>query len=520
MEQDTRKMNVVPEEVKKKFDETLVRNLEGNLEAGRELEGFSLSLTAVSSLVLLVERESEMEMFPEDSPGRFTKDTFFNELEKVVLDSEEEVRREIQQMIEKGYVDVESDGSLLAQKPAKDMARLLDKAFPGMPGMNLVAYLVQTLDEALSGRKKPEFAILQLEQTLQMHGGKNQKRAVPGREGSPQKTGGQSAYELKSALSETLRKRKASQKEQASPTAKAQPKIVIAGGAVKPLQVKEVFAKKGGPLETPPAPDGDTGVNTGEEEPLAKDGHAVLPEHSNAIGSEDIHDDVESLSEETSSGPAAVEPEEETTGSLAPGSAETEEEKVSPRSLAGPAEETDDSRRLLLDEQVVEEDLHQQVAPTVETSVEADTASQQDTSALSDEVLEARIAALEQNLAMTCPICGAGKVETKETAKGKTFYVCIQQDCVFVSWGKPYHLECPWCKNPYLIETTGKAGKTILRCPRATCRYQQGMLGEGDPSLAKAAASAQGATPSTTKVVRRSRKKKRVVRRRVVRRKR
>jgi transposase-like protein len=160
------------------------------------------------------------------------------------------------------------------------------------------------------------------------------------------------------------------------------------------------------------------------------------------------------------------------------------------------------------------------VAPTVETSVEADTASQQDTSALSDEVLEARIAALEQNLAMTCPICGAGKVETKETAKGKTFYVCIQQDCVFVSWGKPYHLECPWCKNPYLIETTGKAGKTILRCPRATCRYQQGMLGEGDPSLAKAAASAQGATPSTTKVVRRSRKKKRVVRRRVVRRKR
>jgi hypothetical protein len=509
-------MNIVPEEVKKKFDETLVRSLERNLGATQELDGLSLNLTAVSSLVLLVERESEMEMFPEDSPGRFTKDTFFNELEKVGLDSEKEVRQEIQQMIERGYIDVESDGSLLAQKPAKEMVRIFDKAFPGMPGMNLVAYLIQTLEEALSGRKKPDFAILQLEQTLQMHGGLNEKETVASCGSKSQKNGKQSTYDIKSALSATLRKR------QATLTVTSEPKIVTSGGAVKPLEVKEVFSSKEESLEIPPALHSDTERDTVVKGTLAKGGDTEQSEAIDITGSVDS-DHVDTLSEEASGfleGDEPYEPDEQTEEVPQSGSAEAVGKSASHTFLEGTVKEADDVENPAIEDQAEDDDLHQERTSTSETADEIGSVSQQDSAVLSDDDLEARIAAFEQDLAMICPLCGGGKVETKETAKGKTFYVCTQQECVFVSWGKPYHLECPWCKNPFLIEAKGKAGKSILRCPRATCRYQQGMPGEDDSSTGQSAGNAQGTAPSTRTVRRRPRKRKRAVRRRVVRRKR
>jgi ssDNA-binding Zn-finger/Zn-ribbon topoisomerase 1 len=248
---------------------------------------------------------------------------------------------------------------------------------------------------------------------------------------------------------------------------------------------------------------------------LAKDGDLELSEPVDITGSEDSHV-VDTLSVETSGFPEGDELTEEAPQS---GSAEALEESASPTSLEGTVEEADDTESPAIADQAEDDDLNQEATPTAEIPDETESVSQQNTAEISDDDLEAQIAAFEQDLAMTCPLCGGGKVETKKTAKGKNFYVCTQQDCVFVSWGKPYHLECPWCKNPFLIEASGKAGKTILRCPRATCRYQQGMPGEGDPSLVQSTADVHGATPSN-KAVRRPRKRKRAVRRRVVRRKR
>ena len=134
-----------------------------------------------------------------------------------------------------------------------------------------------------------------------------------------------------------------------------------------------------------------------------------------------------------------------------------------------------------------------------------------------DETIESRITAFEEGLATACPLCGTGRIERKETAKSKSYYVCSNKDCVFISWGKPYHKACPRCKNPFLIESTDKAGEAILRCPRATCRYRQKPPGETsdnplDPPLSTLE------KPSKPRA--RSRKpKRRVVRKRVVRRK-
>jgi ssDNA-binding Zn-finger/Zn-ribbon topoisomerase 1 len=135
-----------------------------------------------------------------------------------------------------------------------------------------------------------------------------------------------------------------------------------------------------------------------------------------------------------------------------------------------------------------------------------------------DEAVESQIAEFEETLAMPCPICGAGKIHEKTTAKGKIFYQCSSKDCMFIHWGKPYHIPCALCSNPFLVEVTNRTGKIVLKCPRAACRHQQRLPGAADvPSRTRptpAVKKAQGAQGKT------QRQGKRKVRKVLVRKKR
>jgi len=155
---------------------------------------------------------------------------------------------------------------------------------------------------------------------------------------------------------------------------------------------------------------------------------------------------------------------------------------------------------------------------TVETEYETEIVSEAHETIRADDLIERQIAAFEQDLAMVCPVCTTGKVKAEQTAKGKLFYMCSSKNCVFVSWGKPYHNVCPQCRNPFLIESTERDGKTILRCPRATCRHRQKLPGEtSDTPLQNMVSTSLDVTKSSV-ISRKARRK--VVRRRLVRRKR
>ena len=59
----------------------------------------------------------------------------------------------------------------------------------------------------------------------------------------------------------------------------------------------------------------------------------------------------------------------------------------------------------------------------------------------------------------------------KRTQIGKTFYVCSEKECEFITWHLPYAISCPACDNPFLVEKKDSRGRTILQCPKAGCRY-------------------------------------------------
>ena len=92
-----------------------------------------------------------------------------------------------------------------------------------------------------------------------------------------------------------------------------------------------------------------------------------------------------------------------------------------------------------------------------------------------DDIIADRISAFEKDLSLTCPICKVTALKEQTTSTGKIFYNCSDENCNFISWGKPHHIECGRCKNPFLIEVTDISGETILKCPRATCQHRQNL---------------------------------------------
>jgi len=295
---------------------------------------------------------------------------------------------------------------------------------------------------------------------------------------------------LKSALSATLRKRQAGQvKEKESARLSGRPKIVTARGEVKSFEIRDLFPRVS---DSAPA----------AEIPRATEPEEVESPSSDALPQQDALAHVDEVGKAIEDLPQAAIPDEG-----------TEEEALQ----AG----VQDSLSLETVQADATEQEPKQARPAT-VPVAHETKAQEEAAPVSDEALAEKIEAFEFELAMSCPVCGTGRIQPKETAKGKTFYVCSLPGCIFVSWGKPYHLECPRCKNPFLVEFAGKGGETILKCPRATCRYQQPIPEEaGDvlaqplaPGLEKqrrfVAASSLSVSP----------KKRKVVRRRVVRKKR
>jgi hypothetical protein len=518
------------QEVKKRFDETLAKHMACNAGPDQGPTESPFNLAMVSCLVLLAEREGELEMFPSDAPERYTKDTFLEELEEIGLDLDVSFPGCIDGMVEKDLISVGSDGTLSARPPAMALTRRIDEAFPGMPGMNLVAYLAQTIEEVLSGRKELDFAVRQFDQTLTIYGNGSSRPAVSGTASADpvpaQKAPSKDA--LKSALSATLRKRQAGQvKEKESGRLSGRPRIVTASGEVKSLEIRDLFPR------------------ASESAPAAEIPRAAQPEEaespsSDALPQEDALAHVDEAGKAIEDLPQAAIPDEGAeqealqagvAGSLSfagEASVEESDRDLAPhREGAGssvPAETgwPDQDSLSLETVQAHATEREPEQAERAAVPVAHETKAQEEAAPVSDEALAEKIAAFESELAMSCPVCGTGRIQPKETAKGKTFYVCSRPGCIFVSWGKPYHLECPRCKNPFLVEFAGKGGETILKCPRATCRYQQTIPGEaGDipsqppaPGLERQRGGAAASSPSGTS------KKKKVVRRRVVRKRR
>lgn len=483
--------------VQEKFDQILGRHMDRLIGTKYGIEGLPINSMNVSGLILLMERENEIENLTEAESERYTPEVLCQELEEMGFDPGQDLDMAIQEMKQKGYVRVE-DGRLIPQKPAASMTQLVDKTFPKMPGMNLVAYFIQTMDEVHSERKDLETAAKQFDQMMQMQGVPLKRGRTQPQKGSPpspktkdrlQNSDAQPNADRQISSEEGLKPRNILGRQkvvdfpQGLHAFTSESKVLSSDASKSKVKIRAVDFGRTSPV--PSEPEEIASVQGGKIESQKAESHTEVTDkkkQSEADAAKD-HTDFDA--------------------------------SVLPRSSSS-LEVTADVK---VEDQGVEEiSEFQEEAPEVEdTKDERDIDTEDEVLEKTDEDIARTIAAFEEGLAMECPMCRQSKVQTKNTAKNKVYYKCSNKACNFISWGKPYHIPCPQCNNPFLVEASDKAGKSIFKCPRATCRYWQRPPWEISDKHQERISSASNTSAKVTAKSRKPRKK--VVRRRRVRRK-
>jgi hypothetical protein len=406
--------------IRSRFDEILDTHFERLIGTSQGIGGIPLNLASIGCIVLLGVREIEIESSSAEAPERFTRDTLLKEAADLGIGPDEFLETALQDMIQRGYCEVDPEDRFLSRQPALTMTRLLDRVFPKMPGINFLAFIGQTIEEVVTGRNDLEAAISRFDQNLHRYGvpftkQKSQDAPTPPASESEQR---KIPINREDILAKLYSKDKISPQGPVSPSGRRSHRVLSGDSVPAPVEINVISARNEGIRDIE-----ERTKEVKKEEKFEKEAQANA--HGDIITSAD-HQDAALITEKVT--PAVP------------------QDRVSDDGQAPPFPD--------------------------ETSATSDETGA-DELTTTDDVIADRIAAFEKDLALTCPICRVSTLKEQATAAGKIFYTCPSDTCNFISWGKPHPLECKRCKNPFLVEVTDTTGKTILKCPRATCQHHQ-----------------------------------------------
>jgi len=534
--------------IRQHFDDALIEQMARLLGKNRLPAHLPLNFLNVSFLVLMSEQQANEEKHFSAPEDRYTRETLFQELSEIGLDSAVAYAAMLEQMLQLEYLHLDAGGLIAGNEPALQVAQQIDSILPQMPGLNLIAYIAQTIDEAVSGRKDLADAVDQFNQTLVQQGipvGKRKPQTV-GQKTATSAAGasiGRSSSEQKDpkgnsrlSANDYNSLQHAFQKHAESSANTSERRIISSYGSQEKIDVKVVS------FGAPP-PEAETTVvekiaaETFLGEEISGEMLATEPEDgaSEDRGPEDGAPEAggrkaeDGSPEDGAAEDGATEDRAPEDGAPEAGGRKTEDGVTEDRAPEDGATED----RAPEDELPEDGDTEDGAPEAGERKAEIGgqlsevgdlesgdgsgdgdkpAAAEEDTDVAEpdDGVIESRINAFEENLSMQCPICKSGEITAEKTIKKKTYFKCLNRACNFISWGKPYHKACPRCNNPFLIEQERK-GKTILTCPRSTCDYWQGdPADKTDNTDAEQPAAVNRKNPKP---------RRRVVKRRVVRRK-
>ena len=456
-----------PSEVRDQLDEILAQEITALLDVDETTAMMSFNLASIACVTLIIEREREIKQYADFPPERYTKESFINELVDIGLEKDEEMLGTVRTVLDKGYISSDNDGQLKAEMPSFMMAGFLDNMFPGMQGMNLIAFVLQMNDEVNSGRKNMELAKESFKSTLKSRGvsvtkDKAEEKAtefVSGVVATSSQSKGVSQKLKKDNLNRLSRliktRRKKSQDAQ-----RVQVKDVFDKGPSK----EELEAQKAEirAAEEAARKAADLARQLAEKDEKIKEAEEAAKEAARQL------EEIEKREKELEAAREKAEKADEMAAQLAEKEAMMAEKEARLKAL--------------------EEKLKQEEENRLQREEEARLKKEAAEKPTEDNDIESRIAEFESELAMPCPLCHDGKVVSNTTDKGKEFFSCTSEDCRFVSWDKPYHFECPLCKNSFLTETEIAPGQKGLKCPRAACSYTQDNLFDPKQNMAQAAA--------------------------------
>jgi hypothetical protein len=503
------------DEIRQRFDAVLRDNIRRLLDTMPEASSLPFDIVTITSLILLVERENEIRTHPESTEVRYSEKTLANDLVETGIDMDGHSESSLKNLAPMGFVTIDEDKTLIPRDSTPKLVAVLDNLFPGMPGMNLVAYFLQTLQEAVTGRKDVEAAINQFEQTLFTRGvslsklnkstGSNGKSNALQKEPEPTPEDVKAGSQRRNANMQRLREMRSSRSVHSERATHVK--------SVTPTHQPEIKA-----LFPPSAAAPESAVGALEDvenSSISPDTEGNIETEKTAEKSEtDTLEPLSMASPDIQAGEVPAEPDivdTETDQTDANASDTTAEEENGDAVISSP-EAFDEPIDIEPPSDFPEDEAAS--IPSDATDTDTETVKKED-------VVDEKVQAFQEYLAMTCPFCREGKVLAAETEKGKTYYSCENTECNFISWGKPYHFSCPYCQNPFLVEFNTHDGICGLQCPKSTCNFRQDHLEspflrppDMPPHPNPAMSTSTGNTEFPVK------KRKKLVRKRLVRRKR
>lgn len=392
----------------------------------------------------------------------------------------------IQGMIKAGYILLDKGGYLKPGENIKKVIAILNKAFPYMQGINLSAYIEQTVNEVISGRKGLNFALKQFDQTLMAQGRSLVKVKIP------------TTFQPRSRRTSTIIKQVdegvvGAHVAEKKPAGAEPTPVETVVGSPPGVSVPVVSGDEGSlggqsvenqasSVESPTVESGGVGSGGedvgGDEVSVEPDGNSQAPDASLTAPELDA--------EPTKESPIVVESMEESAflseGEDAwPDELKKAFEEALQESEATTQEplptEIGDRASALLAERVVTTDQERACQVCGKPMFLKEDRFGKFWSCSGFPACRQTEVFGQDAQAMYCPICREGQVSFKRTPSGKTLYVCTDQECEFMSWSKPHFVHCQLCDSPYLVEKTGASGAMTLRCPKAGCDFSQALGG-------------------------------------------
>jgi len=401
--------------VRNQFNQILARHYERLTGSKNAVGGLPLTMDNIAFFILLGGRELEMSDYTSEVSDRYTMDEFLAEVKEAGIEEDEHFEAAKREMVQKKYIDPRPDGRIHGYHDCKETARMLNRVFPKMQGINLLAYIWQTIAEVASGRTDRDAAFSRFDQTLNNQGVVPPKPKIPVITPPPQP------------------------RAEAPVAEKKDPGINRSGSRIiRDYVISEAPAKTAPAAKKPVAP-----VLSSSREEIGRESEPAKTEapaevYNEAESDRKIREEAAAMKQKIAELEKAI-------------AAAEEEKQATPPESAAP--------------EAPEEPL------AAESNMEAVDQG--------DDEIARKIAAFEKELALVCPICKTGILQEKSTGAGKVFYACESKNCNFISWGKPHNIPCVRCKNPFLVEVTDATGQTILRCPRATCQHRQALNPQG-----------------------------------------
>ncbi|SLM30135.1 DNA topoisomerase type IA zn finger domain protein [Desulfamplus magnetovallimortis] len=485
-----------PTFVRTQLDEILAREIISLIEIDSESALLTYNLSTISAILVAVERDREIKNAKGFPPERYTIDSLTDELEEIGLTHDDTLNDSLKIILDQGYLTKNSHGEIKAEVSAYTIVGFLDRMFPGMQGIQLVAFVLQMADEVLSKRKSLDDAKESFAQTLKNSGVSvtREKAEKKAQEIASKQSDGQMremALKLKEANIKRLAQQRFREKMQMNRDG-GKPSFHFDGGSrLDRVKITSVF-------DNGPSKEELDAIKKAEEEKklqeeqirvaaLAEKEKKLKEAEAAAMELEKKAAELAAREQELENARLAAIKIEQAEAELKAKQAEIAmkeaELKLKEEQIRAEAEEKARllDEKLRLQQQKEEEEEEKLRLEQEKKAQEALIDRANEISSPAPDDIEARIAAFESELATPCPVCHTGKVKTETTDAGKRYYVCSDSSCRFVSWSQPYHFSCPLCKNPFLVDFQINPVEKGLKCPRASCSFSQKDL--GDPAL-------------------------------------